>query len=117
MNADDRVHLSANHEYNWEDFRQIGAEQKCTFVRRKRIRTLYTVLCVAIGTAALFFLISVLLRNPVSATFALIKNKVTEFVEGRKPEVTKEPDAPTTQGKVRQHRSMQSRKYGIYGHK
>ena len=108
MNKDDRVHLSENRDYNWEEFRQIGAEQKNTFVRRKRIRTLYSVLCVAIGIAALLFLLGVFLRNPASATFALIKNKVTELVEARKPEVTKEQHAPTMQGEVRQHRSMRS---------
>lgn len=105
MDIDDRGHSSENRDYNWEEFRQIGAEQKNTFVRRKRIRTFYTVLCVAISIAALLFLIGVFLGNPASATFARIKNKVTEFVEARKPEVTKEQHAPIIRGELPQHRS------------
>ena len=106
MSTDDRVHLSENRDYNWEEFRQIGAEQENTFVLRKRKRTFYKALCVAIGIAALLFLIGVFLRNPPSATFARIKNEVTEFIEARKPEVTKEQHAPTIRGEVPQHRSM-----------
>src|SRR6476660_253030 len=105
MDIDDRVHSSENRDYNWEEFRQIGAEQKNTFVRRKRIRTFYTVLCVATSISPLLFLIGVFLGNPTSATFARIKNKVTEFVEVRKPSVTKEQRAPIIRGELPQHRS------------